>query len=159
MSDERPRAIIFKAAYADLKVVKTRQVAQLVFEVPLAEADAALEVLGGVPRPDVEVWAGIARIDPKAAHAAPPPQVEALKEHKRFRDCSPTQQAGMRCGEEAFQRFLSEEYGYAVSDADIAADVVRQLCGVKSRSDLATDPGAAEIWSALNSAFEVWMLG
>ena len=153
----------FRAAYADLKVVKTRQVCQFVFEVPLAEADAALEVLGGVPRPDVEVWAAIARLDPKAAQSPPVAQLEALvpeKEHKRFHDLPLPQQAGIRCGDPAFWRFLNENRGFDVVDsADEAAVTVRHICEVASRSELKSNTEAGVAWAKLNRDFEVWMLG
>jgi len=164
----------FRAAYADLKVVKTRQVAQFVFEVPLAEADAALEVLGGVPRPDVEVWAAIARLDPKAAQRPPAAQIEAPaydrsasfpneKEHKRFDMLPLAQQAGIRCGDVAFWRFLNDEHfaeGHGtVEDAEAAAVAVRRFCGVASRSELKSNTEAGHAWAHLNREFEVWMLG
>ena len=129
----------FRAAYADLKVVKTRQVCQFVFEVPLAEADAALEVLGGVPRPDIEVWAAIARLDPKATQSPPAAQLEAPapeKEHKRFDTLPMSQQAGIRCGDQMFWRFLKEEFGLGIASDEDAARAVRNHCGVASRADL-----------------------
>ena len=153
----------FRAAYADLKVVKTRQVCQFVFEVPLAEADAALEVLGGVPRPDVEVWAAIARLDPKAAQSPPVAQLEALvpeKEHKRFDMLPLAQQAGIRCGDMAFWKFLEDVYAFAgVDSAETAAEAVRTHCEVASRADLKSNTEAGVAWAKLNRDFEVWMLG
>ena len=176
MSNDRPIPVIFKAAYADLKVVKTRQVAQFIFEVSLSEADAALEVLGGVPRPDVEVWAAIARLDPKAAQSPPaaqleapaprpngppPPGLEPAKEHKRFHMLPLSQQAGIRCGDPAFWRYLNEEHfgDGGVEDAEAAAIAVRGLCGVTSRADLKSNTDAGVAWARLNRDFEVWMLG
>jgi hypothetical protein len=49
-----------RAAFADFKLVRTRGVAQLVMEVPIEEADAALALLGGVPKAAAEKWVGIA---------------------------------------------------------------------------------------------------
>ncbi len=39
-----------RATYSDLKLVKTRKVLQLIFEVPIEEGDNALRVLGGLAR-------------------------------------------------------------------------------------------------------------
>jgi hypothetical protein len=39
----------FRGTYADWKLVKTRAVVQIVFEVPLEDSDAAYEILGGMP--------------------------------------------------------------------------------------------------------------
>ena len=49
-----------RATYSDVKLVKTRKVFQLIFEVPIEDADNALRVLGGLPRPAAERWVGIA---------------------------------------------------------------------------------------------------
>ena len=57
---------MFKGAYADFKLIKTRKQAQFIFEVPLEDATAALKVMGGLPRPDQETWAAIAVLDPDA---------------------------------------------------------------------------------------------
>lgn len=58
---EEPAA--FTATYSDLKVVRTRQVVQFIFEVPLEAADHAINVLGGMPSPMQERWFAIARMD------------------------------------------------------------------------------------------------
>src|SRR6185312_3523839 len=55
-------ASAFKATYSDWKLVRTRQVIQIVFEVPLADADNAYEILGGMPNSSKERWFGIAAI-------------------------------------------------------------------------------------------------
>ena len=59
--DEKPAA--FSATYSDFKIVKTRDTAQFIFEVPLKAADHALNVLGGVPQPMEERWVAIARLE------------------------------------------------------------------------------------------------
>jgi hypothetical protein len=53
-----PSAI--KATFADFKIVKTRKLAQLIFEIPIEQADSALAALGGIPRSDAERWVAIA---------------------------------------------------------------------------------------------------
>ena len=37
-----------KATFSDFKLIKTRKVAQLVMEIPVEQADAALKALGGL---------------------------------------------------------------------------------------------------------------
>jgi hypothetical protein len=68
-----PAAI--KATFADFRIIKTRKLAQFVFELPIEQADAALVALGGLPRSDAERWAAIALLD---TNVAPPKLVEAL---------------------------------------------------------------------------------
>ena len=48
------------ASFADFKLIKGRKVCQLVCEVPLEQAGAALAALGGLPNPHAERWVGIA---------------------------------------------------------------------------------------------------
>ena len=55
----------FSATYSDWKVVKTRCVVQIVFEVPLEAAGHAYNVLNGMPRFGKEEWFAIARLKAK----------------------------------------------------------------------------------------------
>lgn len=52
----------FGAEYCDWKLIKTRGYVQIVFEIPLAAADHAYKVLGGMPNQDSSVWFGIAKM-------------------------------------------------------------------------------------------------
>lgn len=66
-------------------------------------------------------------------------------------DLPASQQAGMRCAEPAFRRFiLSRPHARHTTDP---AEAVRTICGVASRSDLNTDARAREIWHALDRAY------
>lgn len=58
----------FRATYSDWKLVKTRAVVQVVMEVPLSDADAAYEVLGGMPVHGNERWFGIAALTPPTSN-------------------------------------------------------------------------------------------
>jgi hypothetical protein len=66
---------------------------------------------------------------------------------RRWEQLSPTEQAGIRCADPEFQRWL------CVADADLAAMVVRQKCGVDTRAGLNTNEEAAERWRRLNNAY------
>ena len=48
-----------RASYVDFKLVKTRSVAQLIFEVEIEQAETALDFLG-IPQPGRPTWVGIA---------------------------------------------------------------------------------------------------
>ncbi len=129
-----------RAAYSDLKLVKTRKVLQLIFEVPIEEADHALRVLGGMPRGDAETWVGIAPITEEAATRP------AEKPRRAWGDLTPTQQAGIRCSDADFQAWLG------CFDAEEAAVKVRDHCGVKSRADIGLHP-ANRRWREMDNAF------
>lgn len=57
---ENPAA--FGAEYSDFKLIKTRGVIQICFEVPLEKADHAYQVLGGMPDASKSAWFGIAKL-------------------------------------------------------------------------------------------------
>lgn len=68
-------ASVLQATYSDLKIVKTRDSFQIIFEMPLAEFNHAMAVLGGAPRPDGEVWVAIARLNPSLSRVDAPAQI------------------------------------------------------------------------------------
>jgi hypothetical protein len=177
---------VFKACYAEWKVIKTRATVQLVFELPIERADEAYQALGGMPIAAHEVWCGIARLDPSKEHPLPPHPAEAAprpassspqplpagenKQKRQFGEMPAPQQAGMLCGEKAFQKFLCEEHqvhwerisdgGRYLSERSpserwraIASVVVRMICDVDSRSELTHDNAK---WSSLVLAYRLW---
>ncbi len=153
----KPLAI--RAAYSDLKLVKTRQVAQLIFEVPISEFDAAYEVLGGLPTPDSEKWFAIAAIKTPAIAAKPepvdpPPPARAKRD---WRDMKPSNQAFFRSNDPSFAKFLEQERPDDWHETVDAADCIRLICAVDTRSKLDTDHKARVIWHQLDDQYEAWM--
>jgi hypothetical protein len=60
-------AAAFQATYSNWRVIRGRGVVQIVLELPIENADAAYNALGGMPTAD-EVWVGVARLaDNKSA--------------------------------------------------------------------------------------------
>lgn len=162
----------FRATFSDMKLVKTRQVAQLIFEIPIEEFDAAYEVLGGMPVPAKERWFGIAAIkepqrkeaDPKSTDRTPvKPQPEldtapaGVKRAKiGWNDMQPAAQAGIRCDDAVFWAFLNETRKYDVDDPTGAAEAVREICGVNSRVEFGTDHRKRVLWHQLDVEFQAW---
>jgi hypothetical protein len=144
MSD--PAAI--RGCFADFRLIKSRKVAQLVIELPIEEADAALATLGGLPQPAAERWVALAALN-----------VTSIKpqEKRRFEDLKSAMQAGIRCGEPAFRKFLNEQFRYDASSENDAAEAVREICGVASRSALNLDPVAAAKWQGLDARYVLWL--
>lgn len=140
----------FRATYSDWKLVKTRQVVQIVFEVPLADADKVYEVIGGMPNPANERWFGIAPLDLTQK------LIEAKPGKRDWRDLPPAQQAGIRCEEGAFVHFLKEQRPDDWNETQDTADCVRLICGVTSRSELSSNQKARVIWTQLDSAYAAW---
>lgn len=155
----------FKACYSEWRMIKTRATVQLVFEIPIEQADAAYQALGGMPIAAKEVWCGIARLtepvsrpvsqaekQPGSASSPPAPPVRADK--RKFDQLAPAQQAGILCGEHAFAVFLGERFTRQFEAAGYsAAGTVRDMCEVDSRADIRADNAQ---WSALVLAYRLW---
>jgi hypothetical protein len=154
----------FRATYSDWKLIKTRGVVQVVMEVPLADADAAYDVLGGMPVHGKERWFGIAALKSTAeeAHATPrqdsPPKQSHPDGARRmdWSDMQPAAQAGIRCGDPVFWAFLNETRPYRITHTLEASEAVREMCGVTSRSELGTNHKARVIWKQLDDQFSAW---
>lgn len=135
-----------RAAYADLKTVKTRSVCQVILELPIEQMTQVVNLLGA-PVPSNEVWVGIARL-----------RTEAVAEPKVLDGPRPLSQlAAFHCGKPLFRQFLGDMMNKTVQGPDEAATIVRAVCGVASRKALDTDPEAARRWRDLKADFDNWM--
>ena len=85
------------------------------------------------------------RTDPKPAGAK-----------RDWRDIPPPQQAGIRCDEPAFAAYLKENFKDDWHEAPDATECVRLICGVESRSELATNQKARVIWHQLDTTYQAW---
>lgn len=153
----------FRATYADWKLIKTRGVVQVVFEVPLADSDAAYDVLGGMPNPANETWFGIAPIKLHQEEEAPESRQDTPQadnpdgDRRNWRDVQPSAQAAMRCDKPEFWAFLREEHRQRVANKDDAATAVRKICGVNSRAHFNTNHVARVAWHQLDSQYQAWL--
>jgi hypothetical protein len=150
MTDE-PAAI--KATFSDFRLIKGRKQAQLILEIPIEQADNALDVLGGIPQPQSDCWVAVARLNGVATMEPKP------KEKRKWEDLNLAMQAGVRCNEVAFRKFLTERETSAfearsVHDAEM---MVRERCEVDSRKELNLDPEAAERWRQLDRSYQAWL--
>lgn len=139
-----------RATFADWRTVKGRKQLQLIFEVPMEQQSEVLGMLGA-PMPDNPMWVGIAKLN-----------VENIKPHqerRRYESLRSAMQAGIRCNEPAFWRFLNDEICdfHAADSEEDAAGVVRGYCGVSSRSALNLDPKAAAKWQELDARYMLWL--
>jgi hypothetical protein len=67
-------------------------------------------------------------------------------------------QAGIRCKDPVFWAWLMEEKGYPVATEQHAAEAVRDMCGVASRSDFGK-PGHSTnraLWYEADNQFQAW---
>lgn len=150
----------FRATYSDWKLIKTRGVVQVVMEVPLADADAAYDVLGGMPVHGKERWFGIAALKPEEAAAKPRPSIPSPQTdgatRMEWRELQPAAQAGIRCADPIFIAFLKDSYAAYWMNYEDAAAAVRDICEVHSRSELGTNHKARVLWKQLDDQFQAW---
>ena len=142
MTDE----LAFEACYSDFKLVRTRKVAQFIFEVPVERANIALTVLGGMPNTAAEVWCGIARLD-----------LKRIKEELDKAGEDPPRQHNpylISAGQLARNK---EFWDYAkVTTEEDAAQFIREQCNVMSRRSILPGSVAATYFDQLESKFIDW---
>jgi hypothetical protein len=166
----------FTATYSEWKVVKTRAVVQVVFEVPVENSDAAYQVLGGMPISGRERWFAIAALDKDAAasaiaalnkdaaatYAATRIGAGAKTPGRRRRSNPYAREIAMACNDSDFLKFLCATYDPVVgtywgSAAERAANIVRKELGVKSRADVLPGTNAANAWRKMYDRFFEWL--
>lgn len=90
-----------------------------------------------------------------AAQPTTPKAGGARREKMDWRDLQPAAQAGIRCGEPRFQAFLRKVKGYTIHQEPEVA--VRDLCHIKSRSELSTNHAARVIWHQIDTEYQAWL--
>jgi hypothetical protein len=79
------------------------------------------------------------------------------EERDKWRELGPVRQAGIRCKDVLFQRYLDEEEGFAVRDEESAACAVRTICMVLTRTELGKAGNDGKfLWLALDNRFQAW---
>lgn len=149
--DDAPAAI--RASFADFRLIKGRKQAQLILEIPIEGADAAIAALGGIPQPQSDRWVAVARLN-----GVERPEPEP-KEKRKWEDLKLSMQASIRCNEPAFWKFLESDMRGSgnIRNAEDAAEFVRRFCRVDSRSSLNTNPSAALDWRGIEAQYQAWL--
>lgn len=147
MTDAR----IIAGDFADIKTVKSRGCVQMVIEIPIEEGEQLIKLFG-FPQPATPVKVAVARL----VEGITAPNVHHLAK-RQWDELPLSQQAGIRCNEESFQRFLREEGGSQVHNEPEAATYVRMICGVNTRAAFTTNEKAAQKWRDLDRKYQAWM--
>jgi hypothetical protein len=134
-------AAAFRATFSDFRIVKGRKMAQIVLETPLEEADAALEVLGGVPRPDAERWVAVARLETQPAKVEKP------------KGPTPSQRAWALSQSQRFREWLGLLPECTGRDGD-TAEALRERLNITSRGELDTSPEARARFETLEREYQ-----
>jgi hypothetical protein len=117
-----------------------------------------------MPNPAEEIWCGIARLDMKkasgplfeekaAAEPAPKAPRAKIAADKRL-----SQRAGILCTEMRFWRFLEGDAGVSVSSENEAAQVLRSMCGVGSRSEIVIGTEEGDRFEQLLGRYAGWLI-
>tara|TARA_R110000796_G_scaffold185232_3_gene301798 strand:+ start:668 stop:1108 length:441 start_codon:yes stop_codon:yes gene_type:complete len=88
---------------------------------------------------------GMARLDDDDTIITPP----SVRENNKI-----VNQAGMLCREDSFQDWLFNQGIIFEKTEAAAADAVRLHCGIKSRSELASNDDARKLWAEMLGEFE-----
>jgi hypothetical protein len=155
-------AAVISGDFCTFRHVQGRKVLQIVIEVP-AEAAGAVFAKLGMPGSGEGIPVAVARLHSPAEPIAKP---EAPKERRPFSELPYSQQAGMRCREPNFYRFLVETHGevfegrplFSSSD-EASAFAVGHLCRVPSRSEIEAGTKAGARWEALEAEYWAWQRG
>lgn len=77
---------------------------------------------------------------------------------RRFNDLPPPQQAGISCNDPRFQKFAATRCGMKGQQFNSAAcaQYLRDICGIDSRGQLATDKAANAKFQILRTEFDAW---
>lgn len=81
---------------------------------------------------------------------------EQPKQRTDWREVQPAAQAGIRCADENFRKYLRSEHGLNVPDANGAAEAIRKMCNITSRSELSSNHKARAFWHSLDSSYREW---
>src|SRR5262245_15546785 len=87
---------------------------------------------------------------------------ELIAQAQRENETDAVKQAGMRCADPRFHKFLEEtNSAWKImkegTPTERAAELVRAIVGVKSRKDITPDSEAAEHWHDLEGRFQAWL--
>jgi hypothetical protein len=127
-------AAVFKGTIGALRTIGGRKVIAVTVEVPIEEQSTVAKIA------EHGAWVAVARIN---AEETPKP---AQKEKRRWETLSVGEQAGIRCGERDFQRWLG------VNNADEAATELRRIFNVSSRRDI-----RAPAWEQHDHEYQLWL--
>lgn len=129
-----------KGTYANLRPIKSRKVWVLEIEVPEEEITNTTNILG-FPNQSESKWVGVALLN---------------KEVMKPKDMSLVTRAVMLCKNGYFHNFLAEAHGIEERNESSAVLALYSLCGMSSRSELASNDDAQSNFKELLERYEQW---
>ena len=151
---------VIDGSFADLKLVKTRSVCQLVIEIPIERAEEAIQKFG-IPLPGQEISVAVARLQTPAEESTPDPDKSSAAQ-TRYRTLPPMKQAAQRsamlCTDKQFHMWLVRKFGINFpmghDHAVIATNWMRRYLGAESRSEIGMDDEVYRKFLALETDYK-----
>jgi hypothetical protein len=135
---------VFKGTVGALRTIGGRKVIAVTVEVPIEHQSIVAQIA------EHGAWVAVARISEDKEQSE-------QKDRRRWNELPLSQQAAIRCGEIAFREFCALDCeGIKILDLDMAADHVREFCGVSSRKELDSNKIAAAKWRELEGRYDLW---
>lgn len=143
-------------SYADFKLVKTRAVAQLVIEIPIEQAEAAIKMFG-IPMAGTEIPVAIAMLV-KAPEEKTVDLSKSERGKEQYRAKDAMEQAAIRavllCKDLKFQLWASKQIEPGSDSTDVA-DWLRRRLGIKSRNEISMKDGVYLAFLRLETDFKM----
>jgi hypothetical protein len=166
MTVTEPLSVI-TGTFAHANAIKTRSTFQLIIEIPIEGADAALSRLGGWPQPGKEKAVAVALLNTNRTLAAGPDAFDqpARLNLKAKDPATLAQLSGILRNNERFWQFLDEKYPHippltgGIPDRETkqwATEKLHEITGVESCKEFDTDNRAAHRFLMLKEAFDAW---
>lgn len=130
------KAAAFQASVHGLRTVGGRKCIQIILEAPIEQQAEIARIC------EHDAWVAVARIQK--------PNEKEKPDKKRWNTLSPAQQAGILCADIEFQNYID------AADEQNAVFLVRQKCGVKSRSELDPKEDSGRNWNVLVDNYRIW---
>lgn len=141
---------VVAGSYCDLKTIRTRQVLQMIIEIPLEQGEQLIDAFG-FPNPGAEIRVAVARlVDPTPTPAKQSDKSEAAK--AAYNAKSEGEQAVVRAALLARDpRF--QVYAKASNETE-AADYIRHRCVIDSRREIATSSVALDWFLTMETEYK-----
>lgn len=140
-------AAVFKGTIGALRTIGGRKVIAVTVEVPIEHQSVVAKIA------EHGAWVAVARLAEGDAPATPE------KPKRSWNELSVGEQAGIRCGEPRYWKFLEPHAArlhrvktFQIESADAAAAALRDLLGVKSRKDI-----SPSLWRAFDADYLHWL--
>jgi hypothetical protein len=138
---------VIQGTYADFKLIKSRNVAQFIIEVPIEQAKAAISMFG-VPTPQEEQWVAVAALETRSVQS----------QEEKY---SAVKSAAMLCQSIDFAKFLKAKYDPSLANhpsGEEVASSLRAILGITSRSELHENEKALMAFERLKGEYHSWMM-